>query len=243
MLIRIAIAAWMVASGATPSPEWARLARHLSGESDAIRADALQKISQIPELDRKLQAALEIPADQLFSAERALALDVALALHRKTLLPVLWKTEARDTTGGALLAALALDGTDSDPWTEDSTVLKDRLFGIALDRDAALGRRLVALDALGRVGWRWLPRHARALYKDRLEIQLAWLGALRARLFKEGDSEDLALLEPAFDSAEPEIRARATSIAAELTRAGARRLRAALKRCPDAACQKLLREL
>lgn len=205
---------------AAPLPPWARDAKHLTGESDFVRSQALTRIKRQPNLDAQLIEAIRSPAPLHFVTLRALAIDVAVALKREKVLPALWETEARDTTGASLLAAVTLEPEDADTLP----LLRAKLLPIALSTRAATARRLVAIDALGRLKHAWDQSQSRALYGQESPIPEAFLTALRLRILGMGNPQDLELLRPALTHADPWIQKRARSIASELTPAGQRKL-------------------
>lgn len=190
---------------------WEQDALRLSGESDAIRTQALRHLKKSRSLQAELLSVLNQPPTGTAFRDRSLALDVVNALEMRSLVPELWKLSlSLDPGGQVLLTALSLSPEPLAAW------IPERLWGMVMDQARPLANRWVALEALSRLSsWTWRPRHMNFL--ARTHPQLAWvaLNALRIQILGRGRLLDLELVQPFLKHSDLELRLRAQQIVDE----------------------------
>lgn len=127
----------LILSSLAQAAHWTDHALRLTGESLAVRNNAIRALKAIPNLDAELQAAFQ-------TRQKYLALDVISALARQNLLPFLSTTLTTDESGATTLAVQSLlsEGT------------RERIVSIFRDGVASNGppaSRMVMWDTLGRL--------------------------------------------------------------------------------------------
>jgi len=153
--------------------DWTHDAVRLTGESDFVRATALQNLRRIPDLSNVLLREVRGP-------RQALALDAITALKIHSLLPNLLQLAERDDSGQLCLTIDSL--VTEKTLSLVAKIYRERLF--CKDHcQAAEPARLVMLEALGRMGEE-LPTQllSKVFAQSSYEVKSAVLRYIRGRL-------------------------------------------------------------
>jgi hypothetical protein len=189
-------------------PEWAKLARKLTGEGDSGRAAVIRKLKAVPDLEAVLRQALE-------GDEQSLALDAIVALRLTSLYEDVLKASERDRAGFSYLALDAL--VDPANQARLAQIYRQRL----LIPGASPAAKVVMLDSLIRMKERLHPEMLSALLldDDSPEVRSAALYYLRGYLVTYRDREYLPLLKRVLESElSRQRKVQALSLVSELPR-------------------------
>ena len=200
---------WILAPlllAATSLPDWAKAARSLTGEGDAGRATALQKLKAMPGIEATLKEALE-------GEQRFLALDAIVALGLDSLFDDVLRMSAADRSGFSCLALDALAGPSRLPALAQT--YRERL----LDRGTSAAAKVVILDSLVRMRERLHPDLLGALLEDASpEVRSAALYYLRGSLVTYRDPELVPLLRRVLEGRlSRQLRVQALALVSELS--------------------------
>lgn len=181
-------------------PSWDELALRLTGESDRVRSQSLERLRAIPDLETKLREGLR-------GAKRHLALDVIGALSLESLLPDLLSLSPEDETGFVHLGINALMSPRTASrilghYRSEIESLKGMLLPMTV--------QVILLDELGRAGVLLDP----ALLMRRLdwaghEVQSATVAYARRLINRHDRLEYLPVLEAAAKGKVWQLRAEA----------------------------------
>jgi hypothetical protein len=204
---------------AEASGDWTGLARRLTGESQAVRREAIASLRSVPNLERDLKAAFA-------GQDRFLAFDVIVALDLRKMVPALLEYSVTDETGYSyhVMNALASAGDRAKILETYETQLVS----------AAPAGKVAILDAFARTS-RELPSAVldRLFEHEMPEVRAAALGYVRSAVLRHGRREEArrvfsALLDPAY-----QVRLQALYLVSELPAPlrPRHKLRAAVERC------------
>ncbi|MGE0616098.1 MAG: hypothetical protein AB7P04_10695 [Bacteriovoracia bacterium] len=188
--------------------EWQVLAERLTGESDAARAEVVQALRDVPDLQNLLFR-------ELSGMNRPLALDVIAALGLKEFIPELKARVASDADG---LVTLALNTLAAGPAAHElaefyRAVLETARTGIYLSPVT----RVILLDTLGRFGGFVDPAVLQELLvADEPEVRSAVLYYSRFFWKKSERAELLPLAREALFAPAFQLRLQVLSLLPEL---------------------------
>ena len=184
------------------TPEWAKHALRLSGESDAVRAQSIQRLRALPDIQKTLLTEVEGP-------QRHLALDALTALELHDAVPELIRLSETDHDGVIYLAINALATKDHLP------VLVD-IYQRRLPR-AGGPAKVVLLDTLGRMGAKVPEKTLRRMMASALpEVRSAVLYYARLMAVRKNDTSYVVLLGEAVQGQPYQLRAQAWAALSEL---------------------------
>jgi hypothetical protein len=198
---------------------WTDHARRLTGESRAVRKNAITALKSEPQLERELKEALS-------DKDRFLAFDVIVALELRAMVPTLLKNAANDESGYTYHVLNSLASARDRAQILDAYVTNLRT--------ASPAGKVAILDALSRTSRALPDATVDALFENEMpEVRSAVLSYVRNGVLTHGRREDArrvfsALLDPAY-----QVRLQALYLVSELPAPlrPKRIVRAALERC------------
>jgi len=214
------VAIFGFASEPTPKlASWLSDARVLSGGSEEVRKNAIQRLKAMPKLESSLHSELE-------GKNRFLALDVISALKLKNFLDDLLRLAERDESGFFYNAIDSMiDSTNRERIT---TVYRSRVT----DREQPWGSRVALYDSLARLNSILSPGVVEQSLQDPTpEIRAAALHYLRYSLLHWQNEDYLPMLELVLKKGSNKLKIQALFLISELSPAYKRRASAYLSSC------------
>jgi hypothetical protein len=201
--IPLAVALLALSASAAPvaEPQWARLARRLTGESEEVRGKAIAQLRTMPKLAGDLRTSLEGPY-------AFLALDVATALEMKEMAPALLRYLPQDPTGYSVHALNTIVAPSGR-----KRLLREYRERLGGWREVPAATRVAILDSLSRASDDLPVALARKLLRDRVpEVRSSALEYVRSRLERGRGRSDPSwsrMLAEAFGDRSLQVRAQA----------------------------------
>lgn len=189
-------------------PAWALEALRMTGESDAVRERALQRLRKMPGLENLLR-------QELSGARAGLALDVISALEIRSLLPDLLKSAREDQAG---FIYLTLNNLMTSKNRRDLVrFYKKQVLCKFLCQISDPGK-VVILETLARLNEELAAEDLQDLYSDSKwpEVQVAILDYVRAAVLKHKKENYASLLKLGLNSEVRQLREQAQAIFNEL---------------------------
>jgi hypothetical protein len=174
------------------APDWVSPALRLTGESNFVRTDSIQKLRTLPGIETEIKQALR-------GERKFLALDVVSALKMENLMPELIQLSQPDESGFFYLAmnSLVVAGNQK--------LLEHVYFQRLVNEKTPPTVQMILLDSLCRMGVRLRSEDLeKFLFKNESpEVRASALYYLRFFLVHLGDADYLPLLREALEEKTP----------------------------------------
>lgn len=217
----IAALFWSAPCGAW---DWSRDAVRLTGESDYVREQALNRLKKRPDLENILR-------QQLRGPKQPLALDVISALDMVELLPDLLQVAKKDENGFVYLAINNL--MNSENKNKIVSIYEHHLFCPA-SCQASGPAQVVILDTLSRLGESFSPQQIESLLASPWpEVRFSALNYVRTALLKRNQGQYLHLVKQALHGQPLQLREQALYLASELTDVQQKQILASMSNCQN----------